>query len=316
MEREAARAAGEDALELGQPARGQERVAVGHRDPAVDHRGVERLGPEVLADALDQVRADVLGPAGVDRPLGVGADHDEVGVALAQVAGGAGDRAAGADAGDEVGDLPGGLLPDLGSGRLVVGLRVGLVEVLVGLERARDLGGEPVGHAVVGLRRVGRDVGRGEHDLGAVGAEQIDLLARHLVRHHRDHAVALQPRRDREPGAGVARGRLDDRAAGLQPAVALGGLDQRHRDAVLDRAARVERLELGDQPRAQPGADARQPDSGVSPIVSRIESFRIGCDGGIGHGPRMMILRTIHKQPKILRLCVARVAIFFGSRPR
>ncbi len=40
---EAARAAGEDALELGQPARGQERVAVGHRDPAVDHRAVERL---------------------------------------------------------------------------------------------------------------------------------------------------------------------------------------------------------------------------------------------------------------------------------
>ena len=260
-------------------------------------------GPEVLADALDQVRADVLGAAGVDRPLGVGADHHEVRVALAQVAGGAGDRAAGADAGDQMRDLAGGLLPDLGPGRLVVGLRVGLVEVLVGLERARDLVGQPVGDAVVGLRRVRRDVGRGDHDVGAVGAQQVDLLPRHLVGHHRDHAVALQPRRDREPGAGVARRRLDDRAAGLQPPVALGGLDQRDRDAVLDRAARVERLELGDQPRAHPGTDSRQPDE--RRVADRVEDRVVqnrGCDGGVGHGLRMMILRLDHKAPKILRV--------------
>ena len=241
---------------------------------------VERLRPEVLADALDQVGADVLGAAGVDRALGVGADDDEVGVALAQVAGGAGDRAAGADAGDQVGDLARGLLPDLGAGRLVVGLRVGLVEVLVGLERARDLVGQPVGDAVVGLRRLRRHVGRGEHDVGAVGAQQVDLLPRHLVGHHRDHAVALQPGGDRQAGAGVARGRLDDRAAGHQPAVALGGLDQRDRDAVLDRAARVERLELGDQARAQAGADPRQPDE--RRVADRVEDrvLQNRCGGG------------------------------------
>src|SRR5581483_5482204 len=103
---------------------------------------------EVLAHALHQVGMDVLGPAGIDRPLGIGADHYEVGVALAQVASHAGDRPAGTDAGNEVGDAPGGLLPDLRSGALVMSLRVGRVEVLVGLEGARDLVGQPVGHAV------------------------------------------------------------------------------------------------------------------------------------------------------------------------
>ena len=110
---------------------------------------VERLGPEVLADALDEVRLDLV--VGVDRADRVGADDLDRRVHLLEVAPGAGDRAARADAGDEVRDLPGGLLPQLRAGRRVVRGRVGLVEVLVGLERAGDLLGEPVGDAVVGL---------------------------------------------------------------------------------------------------------------------------------------------------------------------
>ena len=153
---------------------------------------------------------------------------------------------------------PAGLAPQLRPGRQVVRLRVGRVRVLVGLEGAGDLLGEAVGDAVVGLRRVRRDVGRRDDDLGAVGAQEVDLLLGHLVRHHRDHAVALQPRGDRQAGAGVARRRLDDRAAGSQPAVALGGLDEPHRHAVLDRPAGVERLELRDDLRREPGADAAQ----------------------------------------------------------
>ena len=51
------------------------------------------------------------------------------------------------------------------------------------------------------------------------------------------------------PWPGVARGRLDDRAARLEQAGALGGLDHRQADAVLDRAARVEHLELGQEER-------------------------------------------------------------------
>ena len=161
------------------------------------------------------------------------------------------DRPARAHAGDEVRDPAARLLPELGAGRGVVRGRVRLVEVLVGLERARDLLGQAVGDAVVGLRRVGRHGGRSDDDLGAVGAQQVDLLLAHLVRHHGDHAIALESRGDREARARVAGGRLDDRAAGPQLPLALGRLDHRDRRAVLDRAARVQVLDLGDELRGR-----------------------------------------------------------------
>ena len=49
------------------------------------------------------------------------------------------------------------------------------------------------------------------------------------------------------PDAGVAAGRLDDRAAGLQATVGLGALDHLQGGAVLRREARVVELELGEQ---------------------------------------------------------------------
>ena len=49
------------------------------------------------------------------------------------------------------------------------------------------------------------------------------------------------------PTPGVARGRLDDRAARLQPALPLGRLDHGQGRAVLDAAAGVEVLELGQE---------------------------------------------------------------------
>ncbi len=104
------------------------------------------------------------------------------------------------------------------------------------------------GDGVVALGRVVVDRGRRDHDLGAVRAQHRDLLLAHLVRHHEDAAVALARRRDREPDAGVAGGRLDDRAAGLQLPLALGRLDHREPDPVLHRAARIQVLELGEDP--------------------------------------------------------------------
>ena len=56
VHREAAGAADQQPLLARHPPRGAEGVAVGHGDPAVDRRALERVGPEVLADALDQVR--------------------------------------------------------------------------------------------------------------------------------------------------------------------------------------------------------------------------------------------------------------------
>ena len=147
-----------------------------------------------------------------------------------------------------------------GRGRLVVRLRVRLVRVLVGLEAAGDLLGEPVGDRVVALRRVVLDGGRRDHDLGAVRAQRRDLLLAHLVRHHEDAAVALVRGRDREPDAGVARRRLDDRPAGLEPPVTLGGLDHRDPDAILVRAAGVHELELCEQRRAGLAAEGDEAD--------------------------------------------------------
>ena len=153
---------------------------------------------------------------------------------------------------------------------------VGLVEVLVGLERAGDLLGQPVGDAVVGLRRVGRDLGRRDDDLGAVGAQQVDLLLRHLVRHDRDDAVALQPRGDGEAGAGVARGRLDDRAAGRSlPSRSAASMSATATRSLIDPPGfSASTLATSCGLRPAPSGDSRT--SGVSPIASRIESLMFG----------------------------------------
>ena len=153
--------------------------------------------PEVLADALDEVRAP--GAAGVHRALRVGADHaDPPAGRLLQVAADAADRAAGADAGDEVGDPALGLLPDLRAGRLVVRQRVVRVRVLVRLPAARYLAGQPVGHRVVRPRIIGGDRGRADDHLGAIGPQHVDLVAADLVRADEDAAVAALLGDDRE----------------------------------------------------------------------------------------------------------------------
>src|SRR5665811_321441 len=96
-----------------------------YRDDLVHLGRVVGGWPHVLANPLDQVRT--AGATGVDRALRVGADDLDpaalaVGRDLAQVPAGAGDRAAGADASDEVGDLALGVSPDLWTGRQVVAL--------------------------------------------------------------------------------------------------------------------------------------------------------------------------------------------------
>ena len=168
---------------------------------------------------------------------------------LLQVAAGAGDGAAGAHAGDEMRDPAVGVGPDLRPGGLVVARRVLRVRVLVGLPGARGLRDQPVGHRVVGVGVLRRDRGRADHHLGPVGAQHVLLVLADLVRADEDAAVAALLGDQGEADAGVAAGRLDDGAAGLQRPGLLGGRDHLHRDAVLDRAARVEVLDLGQDQR-------------------------------------------------------------------
>ena len=149
-----------------------------------------------------------------------------------------------------------GLGPDLGPGGALVGERVGRVIELVGEEGARNAGGKPGRHVLVVGRMTLADVGARHVHLGAERLQMQHLLARHLVRNDEHDAVALGARHQRQAEAGVAGGRLDHRAAGAEPAVALGGVDHRQADSVLDRAARVLRLELEEE-LARPGVEAR-----------------------------------------------------------
>ncbi len=141
-------------------------------------------------------------------------------------------------------------------------MRLGIrhVRVLVRLEAARDLFREAVGDGVVRLGRVVLDRGGADDDLRAVGPQHRDLLLAHLVRHDEDAAVALLRRRDREADAGVARGRLDDGAAGLELSFGLGLLDHGQTDPVLHRSTGVEVLELGEDLRLGVPPDRVEPD--------------------------------------------------------
>ena len=82
------------------------------------------------------------------------------------------------------------------------------------------------------------------HDLGPHGLQVKDLLLAHLVGNDEEQPVALLARNQRKPQAGIAGGGLDQRAARLDKAGALGGFDEIEADAVLDRAAGVLVLEL------------------------------------------------------------------------
>ena len=211
-------------------------------------RRVVRAREEVLADALGQVRPG--GVAGQDAALRVRADHLDRRVLRLEVARRPGDRAAGPDARHEVGD-PARRSASQISGPVVRSWAAGFssFQYWSGLNAPGMSRASRAATRVVALGRLGGDVGRAQDDLGAVRPQELLLLRRLLVGHHEDAAIALERGRDRQAVAGVARRRLDDRAAGLEQARALGRLDHRQPDPVLDRAARVEHLELGQQQR-------------------------------------------------------------------
>ena len=175
---------------------------------------------------------------------------------LAQVPAGAHERARGAQAGHEVGDLR-QVGQQLGPGGLVVGQRVVLVAVLVEHHPGRVGGGQLLGHP---HRLVGAAGGRREDDLRAVGLQQLAPLSGGVLRHHADQPVAAQPGHHGQRDAGVARGRLEDRGARRQQAVLLRRRDHVEGGAVLDRAGRVAVLQLGPQPHVRPGRQPGQAD--------------------------------------------------------
>ncbi len=229
----------------GQPARREEAVAVRDHHHPVGDGPVVGVGPEVLADALDQV-----GPprtSGIHRALRVG-PHDLDGRVLAlQVTADPADRAPRADAGDQMGDAARRLAPDLRPGRQLVGPGIVRVGVLVGHERPRRGLHQAPGDRVVRVRMGGLD-GRGaHHHFGTVRPQERHLLVGDLVRHGEHAAVAAPGGHDGEPDPGVTRRRLDDRAAPPELPFLLRRFDHEQRRPVFDAPPGVEHLQLGEQ---------------------------------------------------------------------
>lgn len=260
----------------------QPRVVVQPRQVAAavvgqhDDRGVEGVGVEVLADALDGVRVDR--STGVDRALGVGTHDDDLACrGILQEPSGAGDGAARADPCEEMRDPSVGVAPDLGPRGLV--MRAGTVRVreLVRLVRARDLSCEPVGHRVVRVEMLGRHVRRHLDDLGTVGAQHRGLLAGELVGHDEDHPIPPLQGDQSETDTRVAARRLDDRTPGAEGTGCLGGIDDPRGDAVFRRAAGVQVLDLGQDGRVGAVRDVVEADE-------RGASDEVGDVRGVAHG--------------------------------
>ena len=157
-------------------------------------------------------------------------------------------RAAGAEPGDERGHLV-ELLEDL-ERRAVVVRVAGWPGCRTGRACSTTASAPAISSAIATAPLEPCVAGRVD-DLGAVHLQQLRALGRDVVGHDDLQRVALARADHRERDAGVARRRLEDRLAGRDRAPLLGVLDQRARDAVLDRAGRVVGLELG------PDADAR-----------------------------------------------------------
>jgi hypothetical protein len=114
---------------------------------------------------------------------------------------GAGDRAAGADAGDQDVDRALGIVPDFLGGGLAVDLGVGGVLELLRNDRIRQRRGQFLGlgdralHALRAFR---------QHQFGAEQRQHLAALDRHRLGHGEDQLVALGCGREGERDAGIA----------------------------------------------------------------------------------------------------------------
>ena len=251
--------AGENRFLLQQLARDGERFRVGNAVSALGQREVADRRDEVLADAFDQPRALLRHLAGrdvlrEDRALRIGEHQLDVRRVLLEERRQPADRAAGADAEHDGIEPLRHLLPDFRPGRFLVRLGIVGIAELVDEVSAGALGDRGAEILVV-LRVTLRDVGAREHDFRAHRAQVEDLLLAHLVGQHQDQPIALLRGDQRQTKTGVAGGRFDDRAAGLEVAALLGLLDHRQADAVLDGAAGIRVFELQEQ-LARPGIEA------------------------------------------------------------
>ena len=205
-------------------------------NPFVDHALVEDRGHDVLG-APERLQA-------FDAGEGVGddADHADLRVVLLEPPAEARDGAAGADAGDHVGEPAACLLQDLHRRRLVVRAPVVLVAVLVAEEVAVGVGLVPAVH--LAQRLVVALEGVRVHEPGAVRQHPLLPLGAGVVGDHDLDGVADDPADHRVGDSRVTGGAVEDGPAGLEAAVGQGAEQHPEHRPILERAAGVERLQL------------------------------------------------------------------------
>ena len=168
------------------------------------------------------------------------------------------------------------LAQDFRAGRRLVRARIGGIGELVDEEGAGRAPRDRLGEVLVVVGMALAHVRARDDDLGAHGLGVQHLLARHLVGHDEQRAIALAAADQGETEPGIAGGGFDDGAAGLEAPVGLRRLDHGARRAVLDRAGRIRALELEKQP-ARTTVDARDLDE--RRVADEIEHR--GHDGSI-----------------------------------
>ena len=182
------------------------------------------------------------------RGRGLDRDDPDGGILLLEIGADARDRAARADAGDKDIDFSVRVRPDLRTGRRLVDGGVGRVDELAGDKGLGQFFRQFLGLGDGALHALGAF---GENQLGTVGAHELTPLDAHRLGHDDDDAIAPRRRNRGKTDSGVAGGGLDDDGIGIEQSPALGVVDHRLGDAVLDRAGGVEIFKLGQQTRLQ-----------------------------------------------------------------
>ncbi|VTN11722.1 Uncharacterised protein [Raoultella terrigena] len=154
---------------------------------------------------------------------------------------------AGADANDDSVDIAVELGEDFWRGGADMRQRIGLVIKLIDIERPRRLLRQATGVILIVGRVAFIHVGAGEQHRCPQRPQMEYLLAAHFVGDDEDQAVVLLRRNERQAEPGIAGGGFNNRAAGLQLTEALGLVNHRQRDAILNRTAGVLVFQLEEQ---------------------------------------------------------------------
>src|SRR5229473_1972840 len=205
----AARAAGEEALQLRQAARDDETFFVVHLDDIVQDFQIHGCRKEILADAFHNVGLGLDGLSGLDeivveRAEGIDADDFDAGIFFLQVFSHAADSAAGAYTAYEVGNLSFAVLPNLGARGAVVSFGIAGIVVLIRIVRIGNLAGEFFRHRIVAARIFRLDSGRANDHFGAKRFQKIDFFLGLLVSGREDAFVTANCRDERQTHAGIA----------------------------------------------------------------------------------------------------------------